>query len=103
MSASGTRAGEPRIKPRTYGYSGCPLWVFPLDLLLGPAPRPFALATRRSLEVTTTTVGYHSVGMKPEAWCPVRSNTETESEIAFAEKRVFSSGESASDCGSLPP
>src|SRR6266446_1341135 len=103
MSARGKRASEPRIDARMYGYSGRPSVLAPRGLLLGPAPRPLALAISKSLEVATTTVGYHSVGIKPEACRAPRSNTETESEIALAEKRVVSSGESASDCGSLPP
>src|ERR1700680_2025847 len=80
-----------------------------MDLGFGPEPRPLALAIRRSLGVAATTVGYHSVGMKPMArsdWPEVsllRSNTATESEMALAENRVFSSGERARYSGSPPP
>src|SRR5262249_28666867 len=75
----------------------------------GPVPRPLALPINNSFVVAATTVGYHSVGTNPTArncvpaaeW--LRSNTPTESEIAFAENSVFSSSLSARYSGSLPP
>src|SRR4029077_7486143 len=108
-SARAMRASEPLIIAGPYGYRGRPAAVLPMDFGLGPEQRPFALAISRSLRVAATTVGYHCVGMKPAAWrswvAPRlgRSKTETQSEMALAEKSVFSSGESARYSGSLPP
>src|SRR5580693_3808547 len=88
---------------------GRPSAVLPMTVGLGPEPRPLALAIKRSLPVAATTVGYHWVGTKPTAWrgwpelSLLRSKTAMESEMALAENRVFSSGESARYSGSLPP
>src|SRR6266851_10421271 len=108
-SARAMRASEPLISAGPYGYRGRPSAVLPMDFGFGPEPRPLALAIRRSLLAAATTVGYHCVGMKPAAgggWPAVslaRSKTATESEMALAEKSIFSSGLSARDSGSLPP
>src|SRR6266849_2448276 len=108
-SARAMRASEPLISAGPYGYWGLPSAVLPMDFGFGPEPRPLALAIRRSLRVAATTVGYHCVGMKPMPWSGwpemslARSKTATESEMALAEKRVFSSVLSARYSGSLPP
>src|SRR5258708_33475326 len=67
-SARAMRATEPLIRAGPYGYMGSPSAVLPMDFGFGPEPRPLALAIRRSLLVAATTVGCHSVGMKPVAW-----------------------------------
>src|SRR5712692_11869964 len=67
-SARAMRASEPLISAGPYGYRGRPSAVLPMDFGFGPEPRPLALAIRRSLLAAATTVGYHSVGMKPVAW-----------------------------------
>src|SRR5216684_8202832 len=68
ISASAIRASEPLIRAGPYSYLGRPSAVLLTTFALGLEPRPFAPATRRSLLVAATTVGYHSVGIKPTAW-----------------------------------
>src|SRR5437879_2850139 len=103
------RASEPLMRAGPYGYRGRRSTVLPMDFGFGPEPCPLALAIRTSFGVAATTVGNHCVGMNPTACTGEREvslprlKTPTESEMAFAEKRVFSSGESARYSGSLPP